>query len=132
MRPNRAGAQVHLRDVPVLGRWQVVDLVDDEELEAVAEVLGADQGGVVRGDGDGLDVRLAAAQTTDVHAKDLGELGDPLVDEVDGGHDHEGRSSHLAHRFQGDVGLAGGGGEDDDAMAASVHPGPHRLLLVRA
>ena len=71
---------------------QVVALVEDEQAEAVAPAFEVDVGRVVGGDGQRLDVVVAAAEQADRDAERRRQLAVPLVQQVDRRRDDQGRA----------------------------------------
>jgi hypothetical protein len=106
---------------------EVVHLVEDDELEAVAQLLCAEVRRVVRRDGHVLDSLLAAAEPTDRTGELPVEFGFPLVEEIDCRNHYERRNTQRRHRGEPDDGLAAPCREFQHAPAASGLPGRQRV-----
>jgi hypothetical protein len=106
-------------------------LVEDDQTEAIAPAFEVDVGRVVGADGEWVDRVFTAAEQADGAAERVLELPEPLVEQVDGGRDDDRGSSGLGDGEQGEKGLAGAGGQDDDAATAVVPPGFEPFELMR-
>ena len=83
-----------------------MDLVEDHQAEAVAVFVRVDEGGVVGADGDALDAVKPSAQHTHGATEGALQVGGPLVHQVDGGGDDQGRSLGLRDGQLGHEALA--------------------------
>ncbi len=108
----------------------MVALVADEQAEAVAVELGLGGGGVVGGDGELAALVGAAAEHADLAGEPLLQDLLPLQHEVDRGDDDQRGAAGVLDRHDGEQGLAGAGGQLDDAGAAAGDPGVEGGLLV--
>ena len=106
-------------------------LVEHQQAKAMAPAIEVDVERIVGGDGQRPHFVLAAAQQADVRAEGVAQLGVPLVQKVDGRRDDEGGPGGLADGEDGDMGLAGAGGQHDDATAAVAPPALECFELVR-
>ena len=106
--------------------------IDDEQSEAVADGLHHEGGGIVGGDGQVLDVLRPAAEKSDRLSEGFGQLGGPLLHEVERRDDDERGAVGEFHRHLGDEGFSRARGEDDDAAAAGLVPGLDGLPLIVA
>ncbi len=97
---------------------QVMALVEDQEPEAVAQVLHVQVGRVVRRDGQRLDRVFAPADEADRHAEAGPKHVVPLADQVQRRRQHQRAAAAIVDGQAGDVGLAGAG------RAARRRPAP--------
>jgi len=111
---------------------EVVNLIHDDELESIADLVHMPPGALERGDGDGLEPALAVAETADRTRVDGRDLPGPLLEEHARRNQGQRRASGARHGDRGDAGLAGAGGQDDDAASSGALPRPQRFVLVRA
>src|SRR5437867_812256 len=96
-------------------------LVEDEQAILVAPAFEVNMRGVVGGDGERLQIVVAAAEQTNWLAEVVDHFAVPLVEQIDGRRDDEGGASGLADGEDGGVSLAGAGRQYDDA-ARSLLP----------
>jgi len=108
----------------------VVDLVEDDEPEAVAEVLGAQVRRVVGRDRHVADDLLAAPELADLAVELGGELAAPLHQEVDGRHYDQRRLADRLDCLQSDDRLPRPRGEFQNTASVAGRPGVQRVLLV--
>jgi hypothetical protein len=119
------------RDVAVALAAEMVDLVEHDQTEPVADRCGAAVRGSVRRDGDRAGLLHAAAELTDLGIELPFEFRAPLAQQVDGGDDHERSNADAFDRTQRDDRLPAPGREFDDAAAAGLVPRRQRRFLVR-
>ena len=98
----------------------MVALVEDDEPEARAEVVHVQVRRVVGGDGERLDVVLAAADDADGDAERGAEQVVPLADEIERRRDDERAAPLVVDGQHRDVALSGPGGQ------ARRRPAPSR------
>ncbi len=110
----------------------MVNLVHDDELEPIADLVHVPPGALERGYGDGLEPAQAAAGTADRTRVDSRDLPGPLLKEHARRNQSQRRTSRARQGGEGDAGLAGAGGQDDDAASSGALPRPQRVILVRA
>jgi len=109
----------------------VVGLVDDQEFEAIAQLVHVPVGALVGGDGQRREPADAVAVASDrapVHGADLAK---PLIEQHARRHEGESAQPGPFHGGQSDAGLAAPGGQGDDATSLPEFPGRQRSFLVR-
>jgi hypothetical protein len=116
----------------VRGARQVVALVEDDQAEARAEVLGVEVQRVVRRHRERLHLVLAAAHDPDRAAEGRREEVVPLAYEVERGRDDEGAAPSCRRWRGGRRGSCRPCRQDHHAAAALRAPRSRRLRLVRA
>ncbi|HET8539757.1 MAG TPA: hypothetical protein VFL83_07780 [Anaeromyxobacter sp.] len=107
-------------------------LIDDQELEPVAEPVHASPAALERRDGDRLDTPFTVAEAPDRTPERGRDLAYPLREEHACRDEGEGRPARASHRRDRKARLAAAGGEDHDAAPARLVPRPVRRVLVRA
>ncbi len=107
-----------------------MDLVIDNEFELVASLGDQITRRVIRGDGDRLDLLLAAVVDADLAGKGVGQAGVPLVQQVDGGRDDQRGAIDAVDGMERDKGLACAGGQDDAAETMGLLPGSEGRHLI--
>ncbi len=119
-------------DVLIPLRTEVVNLVENNEPEPVAELVGTQIRGIVGRHSHRLDALLAAAKPADRGLKFGFEFALPLFEQVDRRNDDQRRLLTGGHRCKGDYGFAGSGREFEHATAVAVEPRVEGILLVLA
>ena len=125
--PQAEGGHRRARRQRVGRPGQVMALVEHQQAEAVAQVLHVQVGRVVRRDGQRLDRVFAAADEADRHAEAGPKHVVPLADQVQRRRQHQRAAAAIVDGQAGDVGLAGAGGQHDDAPPLGRPPGGQRL-----
>ncbi len=123
-------ADRHLERLVTDPAAEVMRLVDDEQVEPVAEPVHVPVGALERRDGHRRELAHAVAVAADRPAVGLLQLAPPLVEEHPGGHEAEAGEPRPRHRGHRHAGLAAAGGQDDQAAPAGEFPGAERRLLV--
>ena len=132
VRPRRKGARQRARRQRVRRARQVVALVEDDQTEARAQVLGVQVERVVRRDRERLHVVLAPADDADRAAERRREQVVPLPHEVERGGDDEGAAPLVVDGEDRDVALPGPRRQDHHTAALLPAPRLEGLRLVRA
>src|SRR5919205_1972923 len=119
------GGEKHLRDHGVLLCRQVVDLVVDDEGEAVAVALGVDVGRVIGRDGERCNLVIASAQESDRNRRTEGirKDGVPLLQESECRYHDERATSDALDRPHRNSRLSGPGRQHDHAPKLLLTPG---------
>ncbi len=130
--PHAEGRCKKLGNLTVAGSGKVVNFVEHDEHELVAQLFRADVRGIVRGHGDRLEAVLSPSVSAHVHVKLFREIGSPLFHQVYGGNDHDGRGVDRGDCRHGYDCLSSAGWQHDDASISSVLPCSHGLFLVAA
>ncbi len=130
--PHAEGRCKKLGNLTVAGSGKVVDFVEHDEHELVAQLFGADVRGIVRGHGDRLKAVLSPSVGSHVHVELFREISSPLFHQVYGGNDHDGRSVDGGDRCHGNNCLSSAGWQHDDASSSRTLPRSHRLFLIAA
>jgi hypothetical protein len=109
---------------------EVMALVEHDESETISPAFQVDVGRVVGGDGQGLDIVVAAADQTHGRAERCKHFSVPLVHERNGRRDDECGPADVSDREKRDQCLAGPGRQDDHAPASLIPPGLQGLALM--
>ncbi len=105
-------------------------LVEDQKAVTIAPLFEMDIGGIVDGDGQRLQVEVAAAEQADRHVEGHRQLAVPLVEQVDGRRDDQRRAGGALDGEDREERLAGAGGQDHNAATPLPDPGFQALTLV--
>jgi hypothetical protein len=128
--PKAVGRQAQPGGQGVGRTGQVVALVEHHQAEPRPQVFHVQVSRIIGGDGDGLDVVVAAAQQADRFAERRPQPVVPLAHEIQRGRDHQGAPLAILEGQLGDQGLARAGRQHHDAPAAGLLPGRQRFPLV--
>ncbi|HET8539746.1 MAG TPA: hypothetical protein VFL83_07725 [Anaeromyxobacter sp.] len=130
--PQSLGSGTEIESLVPDTAAEVVYLVDDQQVEPVAEPVHLAPPALERRDRDRLDAALTVAETTNRAAEGGGDLAYPLREKDARWHQREGGAPRAGHRGDCDARLAGTRRKHDDPTPARGLPGPERGILVRA
>src|SRR5579884_3006789 len=108
----------------------MMHLVKNNELKSVASIGNQIARRMIGGNSQGQYFLLAAVIDADIAAKGIDQPGIPLVQQVNGGRDHDGRTFDAANGLDGDKGFARASWQHDTAPPSCMLPGFESFYLV--
>jgi len=124
------GCSEHASDVLVALCAEMVDFVEDDQAEPVAEFVGPQIRRIVGRNRQGFDALFAAAEPTDRHLELGFEFALPLFEQVDCRNHNESGSVDVGDSRERDDGFPRAGREFEHTTAVAVEPCVEGFLLV--
>ena len=120
----------HLEGLIAKSAAEVVNLVDDEEIEAISELVHVPVRALERGNRQGRPPAHAVAITPDWAPVQGPDFPKPLIEQDSSRDETQRAQPRPVHGSEGQPGLAAPGWESDDAVTAPQFPGGPRRLLI--